>query len=326
MAWVEVSDELLEQSRLVNDSVEQLLAGSPPVHLMAPAVTRAHRANGTGPFPAPIKLDECRNRTIRGPAGAITLRLCVPQEIRGVYLHLHGGGWVLGGADQQDPMLQLVASHAHLAAVSVEYRLAPEHPFPAGPDDCESAACWLVEHAQREFGTNRLLIGGESAGAHLSALTLLRMRDRHDAAAAFHGANLVFGAYDLGMTPSQRNWGTRNLILSTPIMQWFYDLFTPGLTEDQRRDPAISPLWADLRGLPPALFTVGALDPLLDDSLFMAARWRAAGNQAELQVYPESIHGFHAFPTGIAQRAIESQLRFLEQTVARTAWNGQPGA
>jgi acetyl esterase/lipase len=102
-------------------------------------------------------------------------------------------------------LLHTLATRAHLAVASVDYRLAPEHPFPAGPDDCEAAACWLVEHAQREFGTSRLLIGGESAGGHLSALTLLRMRDRHGAADAFCGANLVFGAFDLGMTPSQRN-------------------------------------------------------------------------------------------------------------------------
>lgn len=315
MSWVQVSDELLEQSRSVNNTIEQLLAAAPSVHTVAPAVSRRQRTDGTGPFPAPIKLEQCRNRTIRGRAGDITLRVCLPEEIRGVYLHLHGGGWVLGACDQQDPLLQMIASSAQLAAVSVEYRLAPEHPFPAGPDDCESAACWLVEHAKREFGSERLLIGGESAGAHLSALTLLRMRDRHNAAQAFHGANLVFGAFDLAMTPSQRNWGERNLILSTPIMQWFYDLFTPGMTAAERRDPSVSPLWADLHALPPALFTVGALDPLLDDSLFMAARWRAAGNDAELLVFPESIHGFHAFPTGIAQMAIEAQINFIRQRV-----------
>jgi acetyl esterase/lipase len=319
MSWVQVSEEILEQSRRVNATIEELLASAPPVQSVAPAVTRQQRANGGGVFPPPVKLDECRNRTISGPIGPLTVRVCVPERIAGVYLHLHGGGWVLGAADQQDLMLQLLATRANLAVMSVEYRLAPEHPFPAGPDDCEAAACWLVEHAQREFGSARVLIGGESAGAHLSALTLLRMRDRHGAAAAFEAANLVFGVYDLGMTPSQRNWGDRNLVLSTPIMQWFYDLFTPGLTDAQRRDPAISPLWADLHGLPPALFSVGALDPLLDDSLFMFARWRAAGNDAELLVYPESIHGFHAFPTQIAQMAIEAQLAFVQRAVTAEA-------
>ena len=315
MSWVKVSDELLEQSRKVNATVEEALASAPPVHMVEPAVSRAERLEGRGVFPAPVRLKEGQDRIIRGPAGDISLRVFVPEQPEGVYLHLHGGGWVLGAADQQDLLLQALATLTNVAAISVEYRLAPEHPFPAGPDDCEAAACWLVEHAKREFGTDRLLIGGESAGAHLSALTLLRLRDRHKMAGVFCGANLVFGAFDLGMTPSQRNWGERNLILSTPILRWFYDLFTPSLSPEQRRDPAISPLWADLHGMPPALFIVGTRDPLLDDSLFMAARWRVAGNEAELLVYPESVHGFHAFPTGIASMAIEAQLGFVKRVL-----------
>ncbi|MBI3784715.1 MAG: alpha/beta hydrolase [Deltaproteobacteria bacterium] len=316
MSWVNVSEELLNESRDLNAKIEQVLGAIPPMYTVDPQVQRAQRIDGTGVLPKPVYMDECRNRTIHGPAGDINLRVFVPEKIDGVYLHIHGGGWVLGAADQQDQLLQMLGLTANLAAVSVEYRLAPEHPYPAGPDDCEAAACWLVENAKREFGADRLLIGGESAGAHLSALTLLRMRDRHGAAKHFSGANLVFGAYDLGMTPSQRNWGVRNLVLSTPIMQWFYDQFTPGWSVEQRRDPQVSPLWADLHGMPPALFTVGALDPLLDDNLFMAARWQAAGNHAELQIFPESIHGFHAFPTGIAQLMIQAQLTFVKQTLS----------
>ena len=315
MSWVKVSDELLNESRDLNARIEQVLAAIPPMYSVDPKVQRAQRIEGSGVLPKPVYLAECTNRTIRGPAGDLRLRLFVPDKVEGVYLHIHGGGWVLGAADQQDQLLQLLGVSANLAAVSVDYRLAPEHPFPAGPDDCEAAACWLLENAKREFGCDRLLIGGESAGAHLSALTLLRLRDRHDAAKRFCGANLVFGAYDLGMTPSQRNWGERNLVLSTPIVQWFCDQFTPGWSAEQRRDPRLSPLWADLHGMPPALFTVGELDPLLDDSLFMAARWQAAGNRAELQIYPESIHGFHAFPTGIARLTIEAQLTFVKQAL-----------
>jgi len=318
MEWVKVSDEIVEESRNLNAMIEQFLATVPSVHTLAPAVTRAQRTAGSGVFPAPFKLEECTTRMIAGAAGNIPLRVLVPEHADGAYLHIHGGGWVLGAADQQDLLLHTLATRARVAVVSVDYRLAPEHPFPAGPDDCETAACWLVEHAKREFGTDRLLIGGESAGGHLSALTLLRLRDRHGAAAAFRAANLVFGAFDLGMTPSQRNWGERNLILSTPIIQWFCDLFLPGTSAEQRRAPAISPLYADLRQLPPALFTVGTLDPLLDDSLFMAARWRAAGNDTQLLVYPESVHGFHAFPTQIAKLAIDAQIEFVQQALQRS--------
>jgi acetyl esterase/lipase len=103
----------------------------------------------------------------------------------------HGGGWVLGGADLQDPMLERIADNTGQAVVAVEYRLAPEHPYPAGPDDCEAAAVWLVQNGKKEFGTGVLTIGGESAGGHLTAVTILRMRDRHGYT-GFRGANIVY--------------------------------------------------------------------------------------------------------------------------------------
>jgi acetyl esterase/lipase len=238
----------------------------------------------------------------------------VPERVEGVYLHLHGGGWALGGADQQDLLLTTIADAAQMAVVSVDYRLAPEHPFPSGPDDCEAAACWLVERAEDEFGSSRLMIGGESAGAHLSVLTLVTLRDRHGISGAFAGANLAFGVYDLSMTPSARSWGERNLVISTPIMAWFAEMFVPGATNEELRSPQVSPLYADLHEMPPALFTVGMLDPLLDDTLFMAARWQAARNEATLRAYPESVHGFIRFPTGIARLAVESMLNFVRAT------------
>jgi acetyl esterase/lipase len=233
-----------------------------------------------------------------------------------VYLHLHGGGWTLGAADQQDALLDFIAQELGVAVVSVGYRLAPEDRYPAGPDDCEAAAAWLVEQAHSEFGSDRLLIGGESAGAHLSAVTLLRMRDRHGAADRFLGANLVFGLYDFGLTPSVRRWGERNLVLSTPVIEWFTDCFLGDMPPEQRRGPDISPLHADLSDLPPAFFTVGELDPLLDDSLFMAARWHAAGNHAEIVICPESVHGFIAFPNDIGVRSLAQQVGFLKRRLA----------
>src|SRR5690606_33192000 len=103
---------------------------------------------------------------------------------------------------------------------------------------------------------------------------------------------------------------------STPIMEWFCEQFTPGMTAEARRDPSVSPLYADLAGMPPALFTVGTLDPLIDDTLFMASRWAAAGCRAEVAVYPESPHGFHAFPTGIGRTSIAQQVDFLRSHAA----------
>ena len=145
---------------------------------------------------------------------------------------------------------------------------------------------------------------------------MLRLRDRHGIRGAFRAANLVFGAYDLSLTPSGRRWGERNLVLSTPILEYFVAAFLPGAGREACRDPELSPLYFDLRELPPALFTVGTLDPLLDDSLFMEARWRAAGNRAELRVWPDAIHGFVAFPLPMANAANAAQYAFLAASVA----------
>ncbi len=152
----------------------------------------------------------------------------------------------------------------------------------------------------RVFGTDKLTIGGESAGGHLAAVTILRMRDRYGYT-GFRGANLVYGAFDLSMTPSQRAFGNRRLVLRTIDMQQFYNAFLPTITE--RRVPDISPLYADLAGLCPALFSVGTQDALLDDTLFMYTRWIAAGNEAELAIYPGGAHGFTLFPNRQADEA-----------------------
>jgi acetyl esterase/lipase len=317
---VAVDEEHLTEARTLNASIEELLATAPSVHTVPPETTRRNRADGRGTFGPPVLVPEGRDLTVASPAGDVPIRVFVPPgEVAGVYLHVHGGGWVLGSASQQDVLLWELATEARVAVVSVDYRLAPEHPFPAGPDDCEAVALWLVrDGGLAALGGEipaRFVIGGESAGGHLAALTMLRLRDRHGLT-PFVAANLVFGVFDLSMTPSQLRWGDRNLILSTPIMAWFYDCFLPGTTTDERRAPEISPLYADLTGMPPALFTIGALDPLLDDSLFLAARWRAAGLDAELRVYPEAVHGFIAFPIGIARLANATMIEFVREALS----------
>jgi len=301
-----------ETARL-NAQMIELLTGQPEWWIAGPAAFRAARRRGEGPFPAPVMSDRARTLTITGKDGnQIPLRVIAPAQPRGIYLHLHGGGWVLGGADMQDPMLERIADNTGQAVVGVEYRLAPEHPYPAGPDDCEAAAAWLMENGKREFGTEALTIGGESAGGHLTAVTILRMRDRHGYT-GFRGANIVYGAFDLSMTPSQRQFGDTRLILRTIDMQQFYNAFLPTITD--RRVPDISPLYADLKGLCPALFSVGTKDALLDDTLFMHARWVAAGNEAELAVYPGGPHGFTLFPSGLSETATAGMDAFLNRVL-----------
>lgn len=296
-----------------NANLERALSSLPSIHTQAPADIRADREAGRGIWGPLVRVAEARDRTIPGPAGEIPVRLYVPPEVHGVYLHFHGGGWMLGAAHHSDVRSWTLARHAKLAVMSVNYRLAPEHPWPAGPDDCEAAALWLLRHARAELGSDRLVIGGESAGAHLSLVTLLRLRDRHGAT-PFLGANLVYGAYDLTCTPSVRRWGARNLVLSTPIIEWFLDAFVPDRA--RRADPDVSPLHADLAGLPPALLTVGTLDPLLDDSLFLATRLAAARVPAELALYAGGVHGFNGFPLALGRLANERAERFLAACVS----------
>jgi acetyl esterase/lipase len=313
-----LGEETVEETRAFNEQLERLHEQLPPIESLPAAVTRAARKEGHGILPAPVLLDRARWLEIPSRSGAVRLRIVDPSgEARGAYLHIHGGGWVLGAADDQDALLAAIADAAGLCAVSVEYRLAPEHPYPAGPDDCEDAARWLVERGAEELGVPaRYGIGGESAGASLSVVSLLRLRDRHGISGAFSAANLVFGGFDLGGSPSRRAWGERKLLLTDSGMRWFNSCYLRDLGPEESRAPDISPLYADLHDLPPALFTVGTADPLLDDTLFMAARWRAAGNRADLRVYEEACHAFTAFPLAVARLANEAQLAFLREAVA----------
>lgn len=299
------------ETHAANARIGEVLAAAPGIWEAPPAATRAARAEGRGWQGPIVRLEQARVRSIPGPGGEVPVRVFVPEQVRGVHLYIHGGGWVLGGADQQDQALWDLATAAQCAVVSVEYRLAPEHPYPAAPDDCEAVALWLARHAQRELGSARITIGGGSAGAHLAAVTLLRMRDRHGFT-DFAGADLVFGVYDCEETPSLRA-GANALLLPRPAMRWFIDCFVPPAL---RGDPDVSPLRANLHEMPPALFTVGTLDPLLDDSLFMHQRWIAAGNQAELAVYPGGIHGFVAMPTAIGAAARARSQEFIRDALA----------
>lgn len=307
-------EQYVAESRQLNELVAAFM---PSVPSFATAEGLAELRANSGFFAAG-EVDGVEERSLPGPVGPIPARVIVPPAVAAgdqpaaVYLDLHGGGWCIGDARSGDVHNDALARAANVVTVSIDYRLAPEHPFPAGPDDCEAAANWLLEQAEHEWGTARLFIGGGSAGAHLAALTLLRVRDRHGAAAVqrFAGANLVFGAFDLGLTPSQRA-GRDALVIPLDTIEACCANFLPGRDREARRDPAYSPLFADLRGLPPALFTVGTLDPLLDDSLFMYERWTAAGNRAELAVYPESVHGFVSFPTEMARVARERMIAWV---------------
>lgn len=306
-------DAISPQTQAINDQLEAFFQTVPPIwDVGAPAIRKARR-NGEGLLGREQESEIAQWRTVSHNGHDVRVRIFTPETVLGIYLHIHGGGHTIGAADNQDQTLEKLARSQKVAVVSVEYRLAPENPWPAPADDCEIAAAWLINKAKAEFGTNKIIIGGESAGGHLSAVTLLRMRDRHGFT-GFAGANLIYGMYDAGLSPSARNWGERNLIISTPIIKWFVGNLLPAaqFSEIDKRDPDISPLYADLTGLPPALFTVGTLDPILDDTLFMAARWAQAGLSADLRIYPGGIHAFDMLDIPIAHEARATMATFID--------------
>jgi len=239
-------------------------------------------------------------KNIPTSAGSLTLRIFKPDTIRGVVLEIHGGGWSLGTAASDDIQNDIMARTCKVAVVSVDYRLAPENLFPACIDDCKAAAKWLVNNATKEFGTDKLFISGASAGAHLGAVTAIYIRDSLHAIDKVKGINLIYGCFDLSRTPSCRMATDSTLFLSKKYIDDTYELVFHGWSQQQLRNPQYSPLYADLKNLPPALFTVGTADPLIDDTYFMEARWRLAGNKTYLATYPESPHGFNFLPSQMA--------------------------
>ncbi|MFI9025345.1 alpha/beta hydrolase [Streptomyces sp. NPDC053560] len=262
------------------------------------------RAKRSAPLPAdPPAIEE----TVEAGGVRVPVRIFTPsgKRARGVCLDIHGGGFYMDSAARGDVRNRQLAETLHLAVVSVDYRLAPEHPWPAAPDDCEAAARWLVEEARDRFGTTRLMIGGSSAGATLALTTLLRLRDKR-AVDDFVGAALQFGTYDLSArTPAGRKIAD----------EYFLQAYAGHVAD--RTLPDISPLYGDLRGLPPALLVVGSADVLLEDNLAMAGRLSAAGNDVELRIYPESPHGFTGHPTAVARTALSDIETWLLDRVAQ---------
>lgn len=244
--------------------------------------------------------------TIPGPGGPLAIRLLEPAgPARALIVDLHGGGWVVGSAALNDRLTGHLAE-AGWAVASVDYRLLDEVGGVWMPDavaDCVAALRWALEEGARRFGVDRIFVIGESAGAHLAALAMVALRD--GGARTFpSGCIFVQGVFDLSGTPSARSAGPETLLFDGPHLERDLGRLTPGRDEAARRRPDVSPLYADLSGMPPALFVLGEIDPFRDDSRLMAARWAEVAPTIRLDV-PETPHGFQHFgaPTAALAQA-----------------------
>ena len=300
--WPEEYEDLREEARGAVKAGMEMIARSGAVPARPePATDPAARINALRENLLRMVGDPVPEGESREIAGR-HCRVFQPEDPAGtgaLYLHFHGGGMISGAPEISDAGNLAISRRHGIPVISASYRLAPEHPFPAGVDDGFAVARWLLENGAKPaeeggFGARRIILGGESAGGYLAAAVLLRVRDELGAIDRVAGANLVCGVHDWGRNPS--HLGLRGTdgpdLLSPEGISFFTDAYLPGRTDEERRDPAVSPAFADLHGLPPALLSVGTSDHLLDDTLLLASRWSAAGGDVELFVGPDLPHGF----------------------------------
>ena len=226
-----------------------------------------------------------------GPGGTLRLRVYTPKgaaESGPGVMYIHGGGWVICSLDSHDGVCRRLANLSGLRVASLDYRMAPEHPFPAPLDDCLAGISWLRLHGG-EVGIDggRLALAGDSAGANLALAACLALKQRGEAQPAT--AALIYGAFSADLdSPSHRAFGGGSYVLSTKTMHWFWDQYVPD--KARRSDPLVAPLNGDLAGMPPLYVSAAELDPLRDDSERMAAKLALAGVDFDYRLWRGVTH------------------------------------
>ena len=295
-----------EQTALLRRA--QVVLGEVPLEQVPPAQARLNFHNsfrtlkgGGGIFE---KVNSVRNLGLPGPGGEMPARLYLPGKEMAypLFVLLHGGGWVIGDLETADNMARFLCKRLPCAVLSVDYRLAPEHPFPAAVEDAFAAVQWAAEHAA-ELGADPrcLLVGGDSAGGTLSAVVALMAAQKGVPKLA--GQVLFYPGTNCASldTPSYIEFGKQSLGLPRRDVEWFLEQYTPDPQE--RRNPLVSPLLApDLHGLAPALVVTAEFDVLRDEGEAYARRMQAAGTPVRLLRCNGMIHGFLSL-AGLIRRA-----------------------
>jgi acetyl esterase len=278
------------QARALLDLMAQ--RGIPPVHTLTPEQARTLYRDRRGfTQPDPPALHEVRDLAADGPRGPIALRLYRPAAgTLPVLVYLHGGGWVIGDLDTHDVLCRQLALGSGCAVVAVDYRMGPEHRFPAAVDDCIAATRWVRSHAAA-LGVDaaRLAVGGDSAGGNLAAVVAIAARDAGDPPIAWQ--LLIYPATDQRRLAPSHQANAQGYLLTADSLRYYHDHYIddPRHDLDWRASPLLAP---DLSRLPPALVLVAGYDPLRDEGVQYAQRLSEAGVDATLISFERQIHGF----------------------------------
>ena len=279
-------------------------SGAPSITSLQPEAARALMAAMRGNA-REVEVHTIADHTAPGPAGDVPVRVYSPagEGPFPLLVWIHGGGWVLGSVEESDPVARGLSVAADCVVASIEYRLAPEHPFPAGLEDCWAALRWCVDHADDlRVDPDRLAIGGDSAGGNLAAACTVLARDAGGPPLRFQ--LLVYPVVDFDATTRSMVDNAEGYLLTREVMQWFYNHYT---NPDQRNDPRAAPLRADdLSGLPPALVITAEYDPLRDEGEAYGRRLAEAGVPVTVTRYDGMIHAFFSM-TAFADRALEAE-------------------
>ncbi|MEM6581818.1 MAG: alpha/beta hydrolase [Pseudomonadota bacterium] len=247
------------------------------------------------------KVDRVEDRTIPTDWGGIDIRIYWPSggdstTSLGIFVMYHGGGFVMGDVDTHDNVSRFYCAHGRVIVISVDYRLAPEHPFPAAVDDSYAALCWVYENASSLGGARDLVaVGGDSAGGNLSAVVCQIARDRKGPPIALQVLIYpVVSATVDSVYPSRSQFAGGEYFLSTQDFLWFNQMYLPN--SEQERDVLVSPILADsMHGLPPALVITAGFDPLRDEGRHYYERLKEGGVDASYRCFESTIHGFMSF-------------------------------